>query len=340
MYIDGLGYTSMLRYLNENGFVSSRGRPFSKASLHDILANEKYTGVFIYNRATREDSRGKRNNHASKDDNQIIRIEGGVPAVVDRLTWERAKRRHLDNRRRAASYTSRATYLLSGVVYCSKCGHRATGATRGRDRNGTVQRYYVCQCQGVSYKRKERLENAVLSFLQAVASNATVHAQIERVANMISVQRTDTDRRLIESYEAKIADYSKRIEGIIDFIASSGKAAPATLAETLETLERQREEARDELRDLRTDSSAFVSQQLIAAMDKFAHIKNDTHEQQKAVIQSIVSRVELYDDRFVVVPYNCTNGGGEENRTPVRKPFKEVFSERSLRFGIPPAARP
>ena len=88
---------------------------------------------------------------------------------------------------------------------------------------------------------------------------------------------------------------------------------------------------------------ASVSQNerdVIAAMDQFAHIKNDTQEQQKAVIQSIVSRVELYDDRFVVVPYNCTNGGGEENRTPVRKPFKEVFSERSLRFGIPPAARP
>lgn len=51
-------------------------------SIHSILTNEKYTGVYIYNKTAKKDAFGKRNGHAYKDKSEIIRIEGGIPAIV------------------------------------------------------------------------------------------------------------------------------------------------------------------------------------------------------------------------------------------------------------------
>ena len=61
------------------GYKTKRGKMFGKNSLYEILSNEKYAGVFVFNKAAAR-ADGKRNNHAQKD--SYIRIEGGCPAII------------------------------------------------------------------------------------------------------------------------------------------------------------------------------------------------------------------------------------------------------------------
>ncbi|MCQ5128167.1 recombinase family protein [Butyricicoccus faecihominis] len=49
MFLEGHGYTKMRDKLNSRGYTTKHGQPFGKNSLHEILRNEKYTGVYTYN---------------------------------------------------------------------------------------------------------------------------------------------------------------------------------------------------------------------------------------------------------------------------------------------------
>lgn len=86
--IQGMSYRELQQEFNEKGIRTRTGKLFGKNSLYSILTNEKYIGVYVYNRAVSKDSRGKRNNHRSKPDDQIIRIENGIPAIVTREEFQ------------------------------------------------------------------------------------------------------------------------------------------------------------------------------------------------------------------------------------------------------------
>ena len=64
--IQGMSYRELQQEFNEKGIRTRTGKLFGKNSLYSILTNEKYIGVYVYNRAVSKDSRGKRNNHRSK----------------------------------------------------------------------------------------------------------------------------------------------------------------------------------------------------------------------------------------------------------------------------------
>ena len=82
IYINGYGRGEIVNYLNSNGFVNKRRKEFNKNSFHSILMNEKYTGIFIYNRVEAKDAAHKRNGSRQKPADQIIRIESGCPAII------------------------------------------------------------------------------------------------------------------------------------------------------------------------------------------------------------------------------------------------------------------
>lgn len=86
-YADGVGYNQIIRYLNANGYHSKRGKPFGKNSLRDLLRNVRYTGVYTYNMVQVKDSVGVRNNKPKPKEEQIM-IEGGIPAIIDKETFD------------------------------------------------------------------------------------------------------------------------------------------------------------------------------------------------------------------------------------------------------------
>lgn len=65
---NGLGYNQIVQELNVMGYRTRLGKPFGKNSLYEILRNEKYRGVYVFNRSAEKSVDGKRNNHRSKLD--------------------------------------------------------------------------------------------------------------------------------------------------------------------------------------------------------------------------------------------------------------------------------
>jgi DNA invertase Pin-like site-specific DNA recombinase len=73
--------------LNRRGVMSDLGRPWTRASIHQILTNEKYIGNNIFNRVS---YKLKKHRVVNRPDTWV-RADGAFPSIVDRALFERAK---------------------------------------------------------------------------------------------------------------------------------------------------------------------------------------------------------------------------------------------------------
>ena len=67
MYTARYTLSQMVDELNSRGFKTKAGAIFKSNSINSILTNEKYTGVYIFNKSAKKDAYGRRNSHLQKD---------------------------------------------------------------------------------------------------------------------------------------------------------------------------------------------------------------------------------------------------------------------------------
>ena len=136
-YAAGRSYGYMLEQLkNARG---KRGQPFGKNSFSAILRNERYIGVYTWNKRKYKLMRRWAGGGLNPN---VIRLEGVIPAIVNRETWEKVQKR-MNDRKRNAKNKARHSYLLSGLIECEACGAAYVGHTTTNSR-GYSTRYYVC----------------------------------------------------------------------------------------------------------------------------------------------------------------------------------------------------
>lgn len=152
MYLDNYTSGDMIRKLNDLGFRTKVGNPWNKNSISSIVRNEKYSGVYIYNRSAKKNSQGKRNNHKSRDESEIIRVENGMPIIIEKEIFD-AVQLKLKERKNSGTVTAKTTYLLAGIVKC-ECGsgmHGNRRAPKRKNKDSVVMKpeyvSYRCGCR-------------------------------------------------------------------------------------------------------------------------------------------------------------------------------------------------
>ena len=100
MYAAGKTVAQICDEFNAKGYKTSRGCKFNKNSFQNIFKNERYIGVYTY-----------------KD----IRIEGGIPAIIDKETFKAVQIKLSETKRAPATAKSKIEYLLSTKLFCGHC---------------------------------------------------------------------------------------------------------------------------------------------------------------------------------------------------------------------------
>ena len=118
MYANGYGLKQIADTLNDLGYRSKIGRPFSSGSFNEIFRNEKYIGIFVYNKALPADINHHRNTYRHKSDDQIIRIPNGCPAIITKELFERVQIMRRQNHGSAGRFHAKSFFLCSGIVFC------------------------------------------------------------------------------------------------------------------------------------------------------------------------------------------------------------------------------
>jgi len=340
MYLDGYGYTEIIRELEINGFKTKLGNSFSKNSLSSILVNEKYTGIYIFNKSSSKNADGKRNGHQYKEDKDIIRNEGGMPEIISKDDFERARVKINKNKRIKASYRAKETYLLSGLIVCGECNHAYVGNVKysGKPKTKHVtyrdgNRYTIDKCDNKEVRR-EYIEEFVL---QQIEEKILSDKAIKFFAHELTLYRKTLDtehQSLTKDTTSEIKKVSTEINNIVETIKSGFKSV--SLIEELSKLELRKEKLASKLAGIMNiqDNIRVIDEEtikkILSEYKKHIHDRN-THEIKKFISQ-FVKKVEIYKDyvKVVLLSYAIivvTFGGGEGICTPVSKScHKSVYA--------------
>lgn len=303
MYSDGHTYGEIINVLNNNGFKTKMDKPFGKNSLYEILRQEKYTGTYVYNRR-RKGPNGKYNNHKKRPEDQIIKIKDGCPQIIDKRMWLKVQERMNNNKGIGGQNKAKIDYLLSGKIFCGKCGSAMVGHGTSDGKTKKKYYYYVCsnkrntkQCdlRGVN---KDLIENLVLSHLYSnVFSDEMIEKSIDKVFEYVNNKQSDIPD-LLKTYKKDFNKIQSDIDKTIELLLS-GYDHPS-IKEKMDELEgeKQRLEGLILKTELDLDKVSYTREEISNFIYSFKDLKNMDPKQQKKTINIFVHKVIIYDDRY------------------------------------------
>ena len=341
IYAAGSGYSEIM----SKGYKTKTKHPFGKNSIHEILKNEKYRGVYVFNR-TEKKINGKRNNHKYKKENEIIRIEGGMPRLISDETWERVQERMIKNKKGVNS--AKETYLLSGLIYCGKCTGAMTGTRKHAGRNKELYVSYECstrkRTKGCDMKaiNKDYVENIVIENLeQNVFSPEAIEKLVIKIAKYVASRNTDVirDMKLLAS---QLAEVQTEINNTVNAIAA-GMFHPS-MKEKMDDLESRKASLTIRLNEakLQTQTHAPTEDMIRHYLQKDTIIKDKSPNEQKRIIQAYVKKVTVHTDTIDIDTIVTFAGGGEPYHDKVTISIRgyrhaRLFQSTPLRKGRPPS---
>ena len=225
MYVNGYSYSNIIDKLNDLGYKTKRGNKFGKNSLHGILSNEKYTGVYVFNKTQRKGINGKRNGHKQKSEDEIIKVEGGMPQIIGKDIFIQAQEMMQKRKKAPGSHKAITLYLLTGIIKCGECGHAMQGNKR-KDKYGNDYISYRCGCRKQKRDcknkeiKREYLEEFVLTELEEHVLNDNAIPALSKELNERLKTKSNDNHEMLNNLRNKLDKVNKEIENILTAIMS------------------------------------------------------------------------------------------------------------------------
>ena len=218
MYLEGYSYTEIIDTLNNKGYRTRRGIPFAKNSLYAILRNERYTGVYIYVKDSTKNPKGKYVRHGEYDPDAVIRIPGGIPAIISEDDFHRVQVKMRERQHKAAKFSAKQEYLLSGKIYCGECGSPYAGNSRKPRPDHPLYISYKCtrrnqrdtKCNNPEINR-DKLEQLVLERLSVVLFNPDVIPKLVTQYNEYIAEKTGSARERVLVLQTELRDVERKM---------------------------------------------------------------------------------------------------------------------------------
>lgn len=129
----GCSFKEIAYWANEKGYKTAEGKMWYPVTIRNSLRRVRYAGI--------------REHHGE-------RYPATWPAVFDAATWEKMQLKITLSADRFADRRKARKYLLTGRVYCGKCGSSLNGETK-RDQPGRpVRPVYHCRVQGETQRER------------------------------------------------------------------------------------------------------------------------------------------------------------------------------------------
>ncbi len=292
MYAGGKTITEIIEVLNAQGLRTSAGQEYTKNSLRSVLKNVKYMGLYTY-----------------KDE---IKIEGGVPAIVDKETFEKVQKLLKHNQKAAAHKGGIADYLLTGKLFCGYCGALMAGEC-GTSKTGRRYHYYLCsnrkRRRGCKKKAVPQgwIESYVLEQAQRLVNNDEVLQLIADSTWEYYLQQ-DKEQAELKVLQKQLADTDKAISNLVRAI-EAGILNDATKSR-MDELNQQRDDILAAIAGYNMKRSVSLTKDhILFFLEKFKDLDYTDPACQKRLIELFVNSVYVYDDHLTI----AFNYGGENS---------------------------
>jgi site-specific DNA recombinase len=298
-YAEGAKYDAILNEIKALGMRSRDGRIFTKASLHDMLKNEKYAGIYTFNKRTPRGIDGKRNGNALKGEDEIIRVPGGMPAIIDMdLFIQVQEKMNLKKR------TTRAKeiYLLSGLIICGVCSSPYCG---NRKHNGSGNIYTTYRCNGRKCGNKDIYKDVIESMVyqkltENIFSKEALKDLAAKLNDYLKDKRQDDSKRL-EFLKSKITEINFQQTNILNAIAQ-GYDQPM-FKQKLNDLDEEMKAIRYEyeLTKIKMEASAITPKMIDEKLSQQRqHVLDKNLIETRQFIASYVDSVMIFPDEIEI----------------------------------------
>lgn len=294
-YANRIGYKQIASECNNRGYKSKLGKPIAVNSLHDILKNEKYAGIYVFNKYS------KGTTTKMKAESEIIRIPGGVPAIIDLDMFNMVQMRLKDNKHNATN-KAKHNYLLTGKLICGDCGARMIGHT-AISKAGKEYSSYYC---GNRYRTKtckmkpvgcNFIENDVINTLRYKIFNdkkiKSVSQDILR-EHEITKKQFNSDLKLLEK---QLKEIDNNINNMVEAISNG--MYHQTMKNKMDELEENKQSIGKMIFNIRINES--INKYDINSIRKRlfedkALLESKEPDKQRHVINVYVESVIMYND--------------------------------------------
>lgn len=306
MFNEGNGYIKIIKELNRQGYKTKTGITFGKNSINNIVRNEKYIGVYVFNKLASKDMYGKRNGNAYKPDDEIIRIEDAVPPIISKDEFQTAKQKIESRKGIRASNRATEVYLLSGKIACGECGSSYAGNKKMTGRNKKLHVTYRCTGRQMKHIcpnkeiRREYIEAFVLDMLSKYVFDDKIVPKIAAEYKNYQISKNADILKTRDNLSKRLNELKKEINNLVGLLAKTGSAA---LAEKLTEIENEKIEV--ECRYNQVCDECDVKEVGVEELNKSflkarKLLENGQLSTTKKLIELYIDRVLIFESRVEV----------------------------------------
>lgn len=298
-YNAGENIINICNDLNARGYQTARKGPFNRSSLHRILANEKYIGLYRF---------------------EDIEVRDVVPRIISDEDFEAAAKRAKRNKQhKRTPQVMTVEFMLTGKVFCGHCG-QPMGGSSGTGKSGAKHYYYVCNGRktkkGSCRKKPERKEKLEQLITNSVINNilnddAVVNYIIDRC---MVIQDREADNSPAEGLKRELVEAEKGLKNII--VAIEAGIITASTKERLLELEERVASLQRGIAAAEIVPPKLSREQLLFMFEKFKGRNPKDPEYIRDIIDTFIHSIYVYDDK-VLVTFNYS--GNNRLEVPLSK---------------------
>ena len=308
-------YNDVANFLNDKGYKTKRGSTFTKNSLHDILRNPKYTGLYFFNRIAKPILGTNVNSHKYNDPKDMTLVPGGVPAIISQEQFDDVQQ-ILDLRKQTRAVKQKETYLFTGKIFCGECGMAYSGNTSANKKNGSVHITYRCggrrkiaesKCKNIAVNR-DLLEAKVLQYLAEVIFNPKIIPQITAKYDAAVKKKDEVAVNSLKNMKKELAELKRKSSNIMTSI-ESGLATNALL-KRLNDLDAKEQALADKIaiKEARSATPTIDTKKVEALFFKAKELfKRHELDATKRLIDIFIDRITVFNDhidvRYSLLPF-------------------------------------
>lgn len=271
MYAEGCGQIRIAKTLNADGIRSPNGKGWTPRQIGNMLKNERYRGVRVWNRRKNIFSakRGT-SKQIPRPEAEHIRVEVPELRIVPEDLWQAVQRwrqqaAKLGPRRLGGYHRARRPHLFTGILKCGVCGGAVmvVSVKKGKARFGCRAHRDANRCPNWHTILEQDLDEQLFAALGAQFADPEVLgdtlAELERaVKKMAEAGHEACSRR--PHIERELAATNRRVQNLVEAVAQH--RISAALSEELERAELRRDELKASLAAASTPAPTFTTDEL------------------------------------------------------------------------------
>lgn len=273
--------------MNARGIPRRKGKKtfqWTKSSFQNILHNEKYTGVYKY---------------------MDIVVPGGMPRIIDDELFRKVqevtttKKNPYQNTRRR---TKNGLYLLTGKLFCGKCGAAMSGIS-GTARDGNLKFYYVCQNKRTEHSCNKKnvprdwIENKVA---EAITNFVLTDETIDWIADIaVEYSKNAVEASDLNILYSQLSDVERSLANIMKAIEAG--IITETTKDRMKELEAERTKLRYKIADEKSNTVELSKDDIVAGLMMFRDGDINDQTFRMKLFDTFIKAVYIFDDNLKIV---------------------------------------